>query len=269
MSEPLAIEYASTVESNLTLLLAVAQRLMVLSILSGLCVAVCFAPAIAGPLLGGAAHFFIFALTIALAIWTGRGLQRLTGESLYSRRTIADGVALLGLTLFSIVPLLVYGDYNERLLGSYATVVFGCLASTAWRHVLLYRLLAQHSLAHGLRGSAKSLRALGGFKTVYESLWLGCCFFGAFMISGFGEQFVSSSMKDAAILPLFGAMFGCVGFGGVWLWMMLAHGLWISALKRAAAATAAGHAFEVGAVDEIPVASPALPADGHVEVFDQ
>jgi len=39
--------------------------------------------------------------------------------------------------------------------------------------------------------------------------------------------------SDLLIYPAFGALFGCIGFAGIWIWMMIVHSVCLSAARRA------------------------------------
>lgn len=229
--EPL--EYASAGPSLSPDFAAVARRSFHLSVLCGLCVAVCFLPLAWPSPLASAAHLIIFAWTIATALRCGSALRRFDSLPVGSPRFLAECAALLGLAIFGVAPLITDQWKHEQTIAQVMIFAFGPLAATTARHVPFYRMLARYSRLMNCRRLAKSLIGLGWFKTFYEGLWLGSCFIGVFSIAMERNSAIGRYWgEDFKLFFAFGGLFGCFGFAGVWLWMMIAHGLLAAAARR-------------------------------------
>jgi len=193
-------------------------RLMVwLAVLSGLCVAVCFA-AMAWGTAGAVLHATVFGATIMVAIRAGVTMGAAGWAD--QPRQVLDAVAGAGLIVLGLTPLFA-ADLDGSGRGDPSVfaiaAAFGLLAATTARHPRLYRQLSQWAAAAGQERFARRLAVLGYAKAIYEGLWLACC--TATLLG------VVVGAKDDALIGLaFGAFFGCLGFVPIWIWMIVAHG---------------------------------------------
>lgn len=200
-----------------------------LAILSGLCVGAAFFT-LSGEIFAAGLHIVVFAVTIAIAVTAGVSLDRNAGDSASGqpalRRTL-DLLALCGLVIVALAPvgyhLLI--NHESETLGQGAAVVLGLayalMAGTTYRHLLLYRQLANMCLQISRFSMARGLVALGWVKMIYEALWLGCCAVALLLI---GSN-LHNQADDLAIFIAFAALFGSMGFGAVWIWMIVTHAL--------------------------------------------
>lgn len=200
------------------------------AILSGLCVGVCFltlsAPRIEIYLL----HLLVFAATLACAAIAGRALvfalnSHGSGAS-YRLGLVLDLVATLGLIVLGTGPILfgpTQGSNWPENMSAILALAYACLAVSVPRHVIHYRRVAMLLAMHGsvwVRG----MRVLGYFKAVYEGLWLSCC----------AVVLLAATLKahdDTLIWLAVGAFGGCIGFIGIWAWMIIRHSLLIARLR--------------------------------------
>lgn len=195
---------------------AAAGLMVWLAVLSGFCVAVCFA-AMAWGTFGAVLHFGVFGTTLFVAIRTGILLHQ--AGVLSPTQRLLDMAAACGLILIGIAPgMLVFGDRAtwERLAPLGLGAAYLMLAGTAFRHVSVYRLLRDWAAATGHARSGGWLLGLGYTKAVYETLWLGCCA-GALFSMGFKLG------DDPTIFLAIGAFIGCLGYGLIWIWMIVDH----------------------------------------------
>ena len=197
--------------------LCAAARLMVgLAVLSGLCVAACFA-AMAWGTPGALLHTLIFAATLLVALRVGV-LMGAAG-ALGARQCLLDGIAGIALILIGVAPAVVVfvPELNWERPGTIVLgITFGALAATTYRHLLLYRALYTWAAAAGQIAFGRRLIALGYTKAVYEAIWLGCCAVSLFAV---GLQLGD----DIAFYPAVAALLGCLGYGVIWIWMIVAH----------------------------------------------
>lgn len=196
-----------------------------LSILSGLCVGVCFLVLADFPL-GWAIHTVVFAVTLWVAVRCGVKLRSLhLSDPWVAPRTVLDSLAGAGLVIIGLVPTgRLAMEFAGASPGSGSAAIIGLayllLAATTIRHVFLYNYLAAVCRDANRPSLARGLVILGWFKAVYELIWLGMCA-GALILLSLGTR----PFEDVAISLAFGAFFATLGFGGVWIWMMICHGL--------------------------------------------
>lgn len=206
--------------------------IMYVSILSGLCVGVCFIAFTGVP--GAILHLGLFAATIVLAINTGRRMPVLV--PVQPLRMTFDTIAAVGLCIMAVLPILyqIVGDETaekeQTLSMGLIGLAFLLQACTTWRHRMLYRELARSCRGVQRNGLAKTFTALGHIKTWYEGLWLACCAAAPFMLAA--RPFIGGNSADMAILPAFGAFFGCFGFGIIWIAMIIAHARLLTLVDR-------------------------------------
>lgn len=208
-------------------------ELLLLSILSGLCVGVCFLAMLWG-MFGAILQLGVFAVTIVLAVRNGMSLSRLPSveDAGHGIRRILDsvaGVGLVGIGLAGLVYYLLEGSsmqgvesfvesFGAGLLG----IAYGLLAVTTWRHVILYRFLADLCRASNHPSMATRLSRLGWGKMIYEGLWLACCSITLLLLAAHSVTH-ASGFQDVALFFAFASLFGAMGFGGIWIWMIVVH----------------------------------------------
>jgi hypothetical protein len=211
-----------------------ARALVPVAVCSGLCVAVCFAP-MAFEMPGAVLHLIVFAATIALAVRAGAKVRAAVERG--GAMLALDSVAAIGLTAIGVAPVVGLSQSIDKEPGAVLLgLAFLAMAFTTARHVMLYRVLARWSAAAsptGYRPAGRGLKVLGWVKAWYEGLWLTCCG-GALLLLG-GRSLGSSTGSDleAAAVPLAILAFcGCLGYVGVWIWMIIAHARLASRLSR-------------------------------------
>lgn len=203
------------------------RGMLVLSILSGLCVAAAFF-ALSGGLFASVVHIGVFAATITIAVRSGGQLAELTGGDRTTRiRLTLDIIALAGLIVIGLAPIgylfLISRDSNDvapwavSLLG----VAYALLAGTTYRHLLLYRVLAGLCVQINNMKTAKSLIVLGWVKMIYEAIWLGSCATALLLVATNAMRSYEGVMLNIALV----ALIATLGFGGLWIWMIVAHAL--------------------------------------------
>jgi hypothetical protein len=201
---------------------------LVLAILSGLCVGVCFLSLQAEPIFLPL-HLAIFVATIVLAVKTGRSLQVLSGSAAitFNVRFLMDVGALLGLAIIAVAPLGLLVDAEGALKSTGVSCIglaYGLLAAGSVRHIILYRTLAGIARETSHFRMAKWLKALGYVKTVYEGIWLGCCATTLFLIA-FNDSVSLKISDDVLVGFALASLFGAMGFTAIWIWMVVAHAL--------------------------------------------
>jgi hypothetical protein len=200
--------------------------MLVLSILSGLCVAVCFL-SFTETILAWVIHSLIFAITIGVGFKSGKALMQMLGADDPGRiaRMGLDAVALLGVAGIGVSPwvyFLIHGSsINDAGFGGMLGVAYLLLTLTSWRHVMLYRVLAGICRQVNRYKLAQSLTILGWFKTIYEFLWLGCCSFA--LVLAVGGKLMGDDPAEFAVYFAVGALVGILGFAFIWIWMIVAH----------------------------------------------
>ncbi len=207
------------------------RLLLVLSILSGLCVGVCFL-SLSENMAAFTLHVVIFAATIALAIRTGFALAKLSpisGDVVDKRRMLLDFLALGGLTIIGAAPLLYplfypMTDHRGQIAAMGMSVAFAMLTTSTPRHVMLYRSLAGLCRQINRERMARGLIALGWFKTVYEFIWLACCAI-ALLTAGVRDMVGNSFVEGIGIYCAVAALIGAIGFTLIWIWMIVMHAL--------------------------------------------
>lgn len=201
------------------------------SIFAGLCPGVCFILAVQE---GGTGWAMLMSILFAAtAVTAALGEQRLmamqefaiddsddpTADAGQRPSFAADIIAGGGLFLVNIAAYLYStpGTWNgnNAAVATFVTLGFLMLATTAWRAVPAYRMRA------GVAQACMGHRNFGGFiglgyvKAIYETAWLCCCWMApaAFLLD----------FEEAGILLAFGALFGLIGFGILWLIMIGLH----------------------------------------------
>ncbi|HEY0009405.1 MAG TPA: hypothetical protein VGB55_11820 [Tepidisphaeraceae bacterium] len=214
-----------------------ARGLTWLSVLSGLCVGVCFL-ALRGDWVGTVAHVLIFASTILLALRTGAQLRNWLPQ--HRLATILDGIALTGLCLIAFFPVAAHAA--EMLLGNAidtrysvpaliaVSLAFALLAITTYRHLLLYRELGRVCRQNNWRVLGRSCVTLGWAKMFYEGIWLGSCSLAPLIATDIFKPMGID--EDVAIWFAFGAFFGCMGFITVWIGMIVTHARLLVVLQQ-------------------------------------
>lgn len=240
MSSPvLPLEYASSPQLIDPNARRVFREMLFLSILSGLCVGVCFLT-FTGGLVGALLHLVIFGMTIALAVRAGMDLTALSlaGSGSQRVRVVLDGLAGLGLVGVGLAPLVYYVGESQNLMviETYGVaalgVCYGLLAATTARHVMLYRLLADVCLRADHPHISTRLIRLGWFKAIYEGLWLTCCAIALLCLGAANALQGPSGFQDMAMWCAFAALFGAMGFGAVWVWMIIVHALLLATTRQ-------------------------------------
>jgi hypothetical protein len=220
---PAVIEYARPVGVDLDPRCGEAARwLVAVAVLSGLCVAVCFA-AMAWGTVGAALHVLVFAATLATAVRAAVLMAAAGWRDRY--RTALDLIAGVGLLGVGVAPVLGWVSMfsRERVAAVALGLAFALMAGTTARHVALYRALAEWAAA-ARTTLATGLVRLGYAKAVYEGLWLSCC---AAALLGFGTE-----ARDPGIVLAVAAFVGCLGYGAIWTWMIVAHVRLAGVLRR-------------------------------------
>src|SRR5438874_1516114 len=151
------------------------RRMFVLSILSGLCVGSCFLT-FTETLIAIVIHVAIFTLTIVWAVRAGGGLMQMMSSAddpSRRRRTILDMLALIGVALIGVAPVVYHVGQmtslnNEGAFTLGLGIAYSLLALTTARHVMLYRMLAGLCRTINRDAMARSLITLGWFKAIYE-----------------------------------------------------------------------------------------------------
>jgi len=204
--------------------------LFIVSILSGLCVGSCFLCFTQNPL-AYFVHVALYATTIALAVRGGvlfAKLSPIQGDRRNTVRLILDLIATGGLVIIGLAPIvyLATGDFSG--MEKFAAVVIGLaylmLAATTWRHVLLYRSLAEICRQINRFGMAKQLIGLGWTKAIYELIWLGCCTLTLFT-AAISDHSGNPNLDGVAIYFAFAALVGIGPFAFIWIWMIVTHAL--------------------------------------------
>ena len=203
------------------MLQSAARLMFVVSILSGLCVGVCFL-AFSEVLAAQLFHAAVFTATIVFAMRSGIALSTVASIPNQRARVVLDSLAGCGLVIIGIAPLLYRAGYRSGAAPLILAIAYFLLAGTTARHIMLYRLLAQMCRQVNREKMAKSLITLGWFKTIYEGIWLGCCA---------GALFLADGRGDFAMYFAVAALVGCLGFACIWILMMVLHGKFISVAK--------------------------------------
>ncbi len=224
---PIVIEYASS-ESGAAIdpgLVSAATPMLWTAILSGGCVAVCFGSFGQVPMMS-VLHLFIYAAILIIATIAGKRFF-VPGAGL---RTALDLVACMGLIGIMFAPLLapVFQEQNENRGIMPLGVCFLLMAITTTRHLLLYRSIAGVLQLADRRGLARSFLVMGWVKMIYEGLWLMCC---ALPLMMYQDRSMGRE-EDVAVFLAFGALFGCFGFGLIWIWMIISHTMLVATVKR-------------------------------------
>ena len=207
---------------------------LIVAILSGLCVGSCFL-SLSENVAAFGLQIILFAVTIVLAIRGGILLTKLApiaGDTGSMIRVLLDLLATAGLAIVGVAPM-VYGidkAFSERIGAGALGLAAILLAGTTSRHVMLYRLLANICRQINRTGMARQLIVLGWFKAIYEFIWLGCCAVALMFIAA-KDTLAGSDAEGVAFFCAFAALFGAMGFGAIWIWMMVAHALLLRLAK--------------------------------------
>ena len=110
-------------------------------------------------------------------------------------------------------------------------MAFLMMATTSYRHRMLYVMLARPFRVAGMRSFAGALVTLGTFKFVYEGIWLLSCALPLLATNhAFGR--VPRTIEDGAVYLAIGAFLGCIGYGIVWIVMITLHARAITQSSR-------------------------------------
>jgi hypothetical protein len=222
--QPLVIEYARPAENIDPRWASIARWMIGLTVLSAGCVATCFLT-MATNNDAGIVQVVVFAATLWVAIVVGAWLGELGSRN--ATEVVLDSVAGLGLLIVGAIPVGLMLDLDEGTAGAVILGVgYVMMGATTWRHVLVYRRLAQWAaLANSptLRGF---LVSLGYMKLVWEGLWLACCGMTLFVAA-------MDQSDDLIVFLAFASLIGCGIYGIIWIWMMVVHVLLANVLPRA------------------------------------
>jgi hypothetical protein len=217
----LTLDYAGALSLNSPQAHRASKLMFVVSILSGLCVGVCFlsfSENLAAQLL----HLAIFAMTIVFAVLAGIALSKVDDTPNRRLRVLLDSLAGFGLVVIGVAPL----AFRAGMRDDPAPIILGfaylLLAGSAPRHIMLYRALAAMCRQVDREKIAKAMITLGWFKTIYEGIWLGSCA---------GALCLANGSSDLCVYLAVVAFVGCLGFAGVWILMMVLHGKFMSVTK--------------------------------------
>lgn len=224
-AEAAPLSYAGALATIAPIQVKAARWLLALAVLSGLCVpslAFSFTP------IGQFANLLIFLSTLTVGLRTGILIRR--HQAIPRALTLLDGSAAIALLTMSVAPFLRgqpsdNTDADLRIAMLPIGIAFALFALSTHRHRLLYSLLSGWSEAANRPRAAKGLRLLGNIKMVYEALWLLCCAAAALLLSLRND---GSAVTLASL-----ALFGCAGYGIIWLWMILAHAFLAARLRKA------------------------------------
>jgi hypothetical protein len=217
----LTLDYAGALSLNSPQAHRAAKLMLVVSILSGLCVGVCFL-SFTENLAAQMLHLAIFAATIVFAIRGGAALSKVDETPNRRARMFLDALAGFGLIFIGLAPLAYRGGMREDPAPFILGFAYLMLAGSVPRHIMLYRALAVMCRQVGREKMAKAMITLGWFKTIYEGIWLGSCAGALFLISG---------KSDLAVYLAVVGFVGCLGFAGVWIIMMVCHSKFIGVTK--------------------------------------
>ena len=223
----MVIEYASS-ESGASVhpgLALAATPMLWTAILSGLCVASCFVTFTQHPL-AAFSHVCNYVMIFVSAGMAGTR-YRPPGAA---ARTVQDIIASVGLMGIMIAPVL-FLTYTVQSMSAGPFALGACfllIAATTSRHLMLYSAVSNALVAANRRGLARSFLVMGWVKMIYEGLWLMCC---ALPLMMYQDRSMGRE-EDVAVFLAFGALFGCFGFGLIWIWMIIAHAMLVATVKR-------------------------------------
>lgn len=183
---------------------------LALAVMSGPCVAACIA-ALTWGTLGTVLHVAVYTVTAVLG-WRA-WVSMSAATRLTPARQWLEGMAAVGLLMIGVAPLLWTADGFRGAGCLWVGSAFGLLCASSYRHRMLYDMLGDWVRQAG--GRPGGLRALGVVKLAYEGVWLACC---ALFLWGIGLD----QKGDWIIAPAYAALFGLLGFGLVWIWMVTA-----------------------------------------------
>ncbi len=226
----LVIEYASSenIASIDPGLVAASKPMLWTAILSGLCVASCFVTFTQHPV-ATMLHVIIYVAILAAGGLAGSRF-RPAGVGARTMLDLVASIGLVGIMLAPVfAPLFMTGHLGAKggliMLG----ICFLLMAATTARHVMLYRAVSQMLLRVGRRGLSRSFLVMGWVKTIYEGIWLMCCALPLMMID---RNLPGRGTEEFAIFLALGALFGCGGFGLIWIWMIISHSMLLAAVKK-------------------------------------
>lgn len=217
-----------------------AGTLVASSVFAGLCPASCLFVLASEHLVGAMSMTIAFGACAVLAAVGERARRQIKdvpamsgshGSPIVADLVAAFGLALVNLAgyLFAVRQMRMYIGYSQsyEILGA-ATVGLGffLLCVTAWRALPTWK--AHADIAHLLhrKGLRKLLNALGYTKAIYETLWLACCWM-PFALVGLGRE------GEGLAIPLaVAAAFGLIGFGVIWILMIVAHAVLLVQINR-------------------------------------
>jgi hypothetical protein len=224
LPRPVVIQYARPMDGVNPLCASAARWMITLAVLSAACVGSCFLTLMSGGN-AGFVQVLVFAATLAVAFKAGRYMGR-AGE-LSSAQLALDCIAGAGLLIVGLAPIAIMLDLENDLWVYVLALAYALMALTTWRHVLLYRRLAVWALRLNRPALRLGLLQLAYVKFVYEALWLGCCAIALAVAP-------SNRIDDLFVFFALAALFGCGGYGLIWIWMVIAHGRLATALGAAA-----------------------------------
>jgi len=209
------------------------RLLLIVAILSGLCVGVCFLSLAAG-VVGAVIHVAVFTATIIVAIKGGRAMMAVVTEDnrkIDSAQLVLDLLAAVGLVIIGIAPVVYHlcETWNVRLEDSFAAgsiaLAYGLLAGTTYRHLLFHRSIAEYCRQNSHYPMAKAVSILGWVKMIYEGIWLSLCAIGllSFALRELNNSGGLYLGENVAVLCAYGAFLGAMGFAVIWIWMIIVH----------------------------------------------
>ena len=220
-AEPLEMEYFGPRTSADPLRREVASAFVPLSVLSGLCVGVAWLALLTENALG-LLCVVVFGITIWQGIAVGVRLRR--AKVWLGRVAFLDLIALIGLAVVALAPIgysLYESSVDWKRLGEAGLASLGlaylAMGLTSVRHIWMYAELSQWAEDLFHRRLARSLQMLGYIKAIYETLWLGLCCAVPLLAA-------ATDLAGGGVIYLaIGAAVGCIGYGLIWIWMMIVH----------------------------------------------
>jgi hypothetical protein len=221
-----------------------ARSLLISSIFAGLCPASCLLLLSTENIVGAIAMSVAFGTCAVFAAKGEAQRRRIVGVQVSSMRLsgsplLPDIFAGVGLTLVNLAGY-VYAIHemtrqaftSRQNVEAVGMVLVGTgfflLCVTAWRAVPSWRAHADIARLIGGKRLGKFLRFLGWTKAIYETLWLFCCW-APFVAMGVRP------LEEMAVGLAIGALFGLIGFGVIWILMIIAHATLLVQIRKVTA----------------------------------